>query len=392
MAADEPVEIPDFVAVHGGLTNRFAQRLGLLRPHSGHRTRMLLLVAMTWLPLFVLASGAGHVSGYRVSVSFLRDPEVNCRLLIALPLLELAELILAFSLTVQARELLRTGIVAAEQRPQFDAVQAEVRRLHETPIAEISLWIISFGIALVLRLDVLPDITSSWERSGTGLTLAGWWHLLVSLPILYFFLLRAVWIFALWAWFLIRISRLDLQLTPTHPDHAGGLGFLGWGLVSFAPIVASFSTVMSAGFAYEIYHRGESLDSLKYHVIVYVILMTVIVHAPLAAFTVRLCRCRLHGLLAFGRLVWKHDRAFDEKWIHPETSSIPDDQLLGTSDVQSLADIATAYEHVDEMRMIPFDTKAATVLALTSIAPMLPLIGTAIPLHEIMSKLGELLV
>ena len=74
---------------------------------------------------------------------------------------------------------------------------------------------------------------SSWQRLGSTITPAGWWYILISLPILYFFLACWAWLFLLWAWFLFRTSRLDLELTPTHPDRAGGLGFLGWSMVSF---------------------------------------------------------------------------------------------------------------------------------------------------------------
>lgn len=384
-------DFPSFIAIHANATDRLLQRLGLCPRGSGHVVRMLSLIAITWLPLLALAGLAGHVRGFEVSVTFLRDPEVNFRLLLALPLLELAEVLLAVSLTVQARELLHSGIVANEQSVQFRSALASVRRWHEARMTDVILWTVSFSLALLMRLAVVPDISSSWERQGSGFTLAGWWHMLISLPVLYFFLLRALWVFALWAWFLYRISRLDLLLTPTHPDHAGGLGFLGWGMASFAPVLIAFSTVMSAGFAYEIYHRKESLDSLKYHLLVYVILVTLVVHLPLLPFTIKLCRCRLYGLLEFGRFVWRYDRAFDEKWIEPAPETVGE-QLLGTPDVQSLADIATAYDHVDEMRLILFDTKAATVLALASIFPMLPLIGTAIPIQEIVAKLGELLI
>ena len=385
------LDVGIFIAARAGLTDRMMQRLGLLSPGSGNVIRILWLVVIAWLPLLVLSCISGHAVGYDVSVSFLRDPEVNCRLLIALPLLELAEALLAFSLTVQTRELLQSGIVSINQRDRFAAAHAEIRRLYESSLSELILWGISFAVALTMRLAIVPDIMSSWERRGASLTLAGWWHLLISLPLLYFFLLRALWILALWSWFLFRVSRLNLRLTPTHPDRVGGLGFLGWGLVSFAPMLAAFSTVMSAGFAYEIYHRGESLQSLKYHLIIYVLLVTVLVHLPLLPFTAKLCRCRVHGLLEFGRLVWRHDRAFEEKWFHHPPPDA-DTQLLGTSDVQSLADIATAYDHVDDMRMVLFDHKAAVVLGLASLIPMLPLIGTAIPLQDIMSKLGELLL
>jgi len=382
---------PAFINVHTGVTDWLLQRAGRAPQGSSHAFRMTVLVAVAWLPLLLLAGLAGHVRGDDVTVSFLRDPEVNCRLLIALPLLEFAEFVLALSLTIQAQELIHSGIVEKEQTARFQKALAQVRTLHDSWISELILWTISFSSALLMRLAVMPDISSSWERQGSGFTWAGGWHMLISLPLLYFFLLRAIWIFALWAWFLYRVSRMELLLTPTHPDHAGGLGFLGWGLASFAPVLAAFSTIVSAGFAYEIYHRKESLDSLKYHLLVYVILVTIVIHLPLLPFTVKLCCCRLYGLLDFGRLVWRYDRAFDEKWIEP-ASQQTGEPLLGTSDVQSLADIATAYNHVDEMRLILFDTKAATVLALASIVPMLPLIGTAIPIQEIVAKLGELLV
>lgn len=388
---DSAQDFPNFIAVHSNATDRLLQRMRLLPSSARRGYRMISLIAITWLPLLAFAALAGHVRGFAVSVSFLRDPEVNCRLLIALPLLELAEVLLAVSLTVQARELVHSGIVGKEQTAQFKVALASVRRWHESPSADVILWTISFSMALLMRLAVVPDISSSWERQGNGFTWAGWWHMLISLPVLYFFLLRAIWIFVLWVVFLYQVSRLHLLLTPTHPDHAGGLGFLGWGLASFSPVLAAFSTVMSAGFAYEIYHRNESLDSLKYHLLVYVLLVTFVVHFPLLPFTIKLCRCRLYGLLEFGRLVWRYDRAFDEKWIEPAPETISE-PLLGTSDIQSLADIATAYDHVDEMRLILFDTKAATVLALASVLPMLPLIGTAIPIQEIVAKLGELLI
>jgi len=57
-------------------------------------------------------------------------------------------------------------------------------------------------------------------------------------------------------------SRLDLELTPTHPDRAGGLGALGWGIASFALVLMAISAVISGGLAYEIVHRGSSLNIL----------------------------------------------------------------------------------------------------------------------------------
>jgi hypothetical protein len=190
--------------------------------------------------------------------------------------------------------------------------------------------------------------------------------------------------------FLFRVSRLDLELTPTHPDRAGGLGFLGWGLASFAVVLLAVSAVLSGSLAGEILFRGSSLNALKYHVAVFVVLAIVIVHAPLLAFAGRLARCRFRALLDFGALIGEHDRAFDEKWI--KARGTDRSGLLGSPDAASLADVGLVYEHVERMQLVPFDRKAVLVLVTAALIPMIPLIGTAVPLQEILSKLGEFLV
>ena len=215
--------------------------------------------------------------------------------------------------------------------------------------------------------------------------------MLVSLPILYFFLLRWVFIFLIWGWFLFRISRLDLELTPTHPDRTGGLGFLAWGTASFSTVLMAISAVVSAGLAAEILNGHETLDSLKFHVVAFVAGALIVLHSPLLVFSGHLARCRFKGLLEFGALVWRYDTAFEEKWIkNPQNSD--QESLLGSSDIQSLADIATGYDHIDRMRLIPFDTKAVAVLLLAALLPLIPLVGTQISLQEILMKFGEVFI
>jgi hypothetical protein len=131
------------------------------------------------------------------------------------------------------------------------------------------------------------------------------------------------------------------------------------------------------------------LSELKYHVIVFVVLALIVIHAPLLAFSGRLAHCRFRGLLDFGALIGRHDRAFDEKWIDPPDAR--PESLLGSPDVRSLAAIATVFEHVDRMQLIPLDKKALVVLIMAVLIPMIPLVGTAIPLQEILAKLAELM-
>jgi hypothetical protein len=389
----EANSLDDFNLVGLGPSSRFAEHLRLEGTGPGRRIlKVFLLLIVTWLPLLALTAISGHAAGHRVVVPFLHDPEVHARLLFVLPMLELGRVVVALSLKVQARHLRENGIVPKQEWPRFDAARAAALALRNSPWIEAIILILAYTLALVLRIVIgLSEGTSSWERTTLSITPAGWWHMLISLPILYFFLLRWLWIFIVWAVFLYRVSRLDLELTPTHPDRAGGLGFLGWGLVGFATVLVALSAVCSAGFADQILHRGESLDSLKYHIAAFVIGSLIVLHAPLLAFSGRLSQCRFTGLLEFGALVWRHDTAFDEKWI--KNPSDPNEaRILGSADVQTLAAIATCYEHVERMRLLPFDSKAFVVLVLAALLPMLPLVGTAIPLREIITKLGELLI
>ncbi len=322
---------PDgFDLVGRGPSFRLAQRFGFNRPDRPRRIRKsLLLILVTWVPLVFLSLVAGHAFGNRVAVTLLRDPVVFSRFLFVVPLLALAEVVVARSLEVQARQFLASGVVPAGEAVKLEAAKAEALRLRESVVAEGVILVLAVATAIIGRVVIRFGAgESTWERTEEGITLAGWWYILVSLPILFFFLLRWLWIFLLWSWFLYRISRLGLELTPTHPDRAGGLGFLGWGLVSFALVLMAISAVLSGSLAYEIVHRGSSLNILKYHIMVFVVLAIVILHVPLLVFTGRLARCRFRGLLDFGSLIGDHDRAFDEKWL--KSSSASRSSLLGS--------------------------------------------------------------
>ena len=378
-----------FDLVGRGPSFRMAQRFGFNRPDRPRRIRkILLLILVTWVPLVLLSLVAGHAFGNRVAVTLLRDPVILSRFLFVLPLLALAEIVVERSLGVQARQFLASGVVPAGEADKLEAAKAEALRLRESVVAEGVIVVLAVAIAIIVQVVIrFGSEESTWKRSDAGITLAGWWYILVSLPILFFFLLRWLWIFLLWSRFLFRVSRLGLELTPTHPDRAGGLGFLGWGLASFGLVLMAISAVLSGSLAYEIVHRGSSLNTLKYHIMIFVVLAIVILHAPLIVFTGRLARCRFRGLLDFGSLIGDHDRAFNEKWLKSQGSS-----LLGSAHMGSLAHMSPVYEQVERMQLLPWDKQALIVLVAAALIPMIPLLGTVTALTEILSMLGKFVV
>jgi hypothetical protein len=385
-------ELSDQLLARAGFAHALATRLGLEPPTPARRLiKVSLLVVATWLPLVILSALSGHAWSGRVAIPLLLDPVVHSRFLFVVPVLELAQIFVEKSLRVQMRHFLDSGLIPERQRPEYRSVVADVTRLRNAPAVEGALLILAVAFSMLLRTIGSVRIQgSNWQRLGDTFTPAGWWYVLVSLPVLYFFLLCWAWLFLLWAWFLFRTSRLDLELTATHPDRAGGLGFLGWGMASFALVVLAISAVLSGSLAREIIHAGSSLGDIKYHVIIFVIIVMVVLHAPLLVYTGRLARCRFRGLLDFGALIWAHDHEFDEKWIKNPSSKR--ETLLGSRDVASLGAIPRAFEHIDRMFLMPFDKKASLVLVLAAIVPMVPLLGTSVSLGEIMKALGEFLV
>jgi hypothetical protein len=85
----------------------------------------------------------------------------------------------------------------------------------------------------------------------------------------------------------------------------------------------------------------------------------------------------------FGILSSKYVDYFRAKWIKHNTKE--DEPLLGTPDIQSLADLGNAFKTVSEIRLFPFGTQTVARLLGVLILPLLPLMLTVIPLREIVS-------
>ena len=109
-----------------------------------------------------------------------------------MPLLELAQIVVETSLGVQMRHFLDSGLVPENERSRFKSAQAAVIRLRGSVAAELVILVLSLTICVICEwLSRNGTNDSSWERVGTTITPAGWWYILVSLPILFFFLLCA---------------------------------------------------------------------------------------------------------------------------------------------------------------------------------------------------------
>ena len=77
-------------------------------------------------------------------------------------------------------------------------------------------------------------------------------------------------------------------------------------------------------------------------------------------------------------------REFDTKWLR---SGDPDEPLLASGDIQSLADLSNSFQVIREMRLVPFSKDTVLQLAIVTLAPVAPLLLTMISFEELMKRL-----
>ncbi len=383
-------QIDDLSLVAGGPTYRAMVRARLVSPGAPLLGRRVAVsVGLTWLPLLVICVGEGSVLGQRVAVAFLGDLTTHVRFLIALPLLIVAEPLIGARLADIARQFTDADILPDEDVGRFAGAARSVMRLRDSGLAELVLLGLAYSGALINVLSEQGAVLATWRAAQEGasveFTAAGWWYLLVSMPLFRFLVLRWAYRFGLWAMLLWKVSRLRLQLSAIHPDRAGGLGFLAAAPAAFSPIAFALSCVLSAAAARQMAYTETRPLSTEIAIGAFIVLATVIPILPLLAFTPKLVRVRWRGIMRLGRLGEAYAQAFDEKWTDRERETA--DELLGTADIQTLADLNSSFEAAMRIRLIPVGVSSVLGLAVSAAAPVAPLLLLFYPVKEILKML-----
>ena len=247
----------------------------------------------------------------------------------------------------------------------------------------------SWASAFIWRTHFAPDV-ASWHGVGAGgkfqPSLAGWWLGCVSLPVFQFLLLRWYFRLFIWARFLWQVSRLELSFMPIasgplrRPElprdgQSGvrtGAGRPGRGARRDRSPTRYFS-------------RARNCPHFKLEIIGLVAVMVFAVLGPLLVFLPQLAAARRKGLREYGMLAQRYAREFDHKWLRGGAPA--DEPLLGSADIQSLADLGNSFEVVKEMRLVPFTMQTVLQLAVITLLPVAPLLLTMIPLEELLERL-----
>jgi hypothetical protein len=183
---------------------------------------------------------------------------------------------------------------------------------------------------------------------------------------------------------------LDLSLQPAHPDRAAGLGFVGLTHGAFAPLVFAVMAGAAGVLANLVLAGQVDLPALKWVIPTLLLLILVIIIGPLFVFMPQLIQLKREGQYNYGALAARYARDFDAKWIRGQAP--PDEQLVGSADIQSMADMGGTLEPVVGMRVLPIDFATVRLLVGSAVLPMLPVICLKIPVSELLKRVFGLLL
>lgn len=370
-----------FSLTASGLFDRmFGRRRFVTADSKRLELRAVSAALVAWVPLAVavLLTGGGSEE---VSIRFIEDIETHVRLLVVLPLLIFAERVIGHRTKTVADTFLTSSLIPEEDLPGFRSAVSGVKRLLDSIFVELILLALAYTLFwLGFRTRMRHEI--NWFDAGSageGLTAAGWWYVLVG-PIVGFLFFRWMWRYGVWTWFLYRVARLDLRLVGTHPDRAGGLGFVKIGHAAFGAVFFTASCIVAGVIANEIFNHGASLVTFQTPIIAFVLIAIGLGLAPLLVFRRPLVRAKRLWTIEYSKMATHYVQKFERKWLSGRAAS--DEELTISADLQGLADLGGSLDRLGEMSRYFFDVKTATVFAIAVLLPFVPLVLTVVPLEE----------
>jgi hypothetical protein len=383
-----------FSIIRDDFAYKLQRRLGLIPANGlGIVRRTIFWSLAAWLPIVVWAFFTGRLTDHVANEPLMGHFGIHVRFLIAVPLLIIAGGVVHFAMARLLPQFITAGTVPAEELPRLKQIIVRIARLRSASTP----WLIIFGIVAARATigDILLEAHEiEWATTPSAdhvnLGFGAWWFLYVGRPI--YLTLQLAWIWRIILLFMLfrRIAGLKLSLVPTHPDRAGGLGFLAGIPGAFAPIMFATTVVIAGMFAHDVVYHGVSVKSLYVEMGVVVVTLVLLFLSPMLAFSGTLSRTRRKALLEYGALVSQHGRLVRERWI--ENRSTPEDAVLGASELGPVVDVSSMYDLVTAMRSVPLAKSSVAPLIIAAAAPMLAVLAIEIPIAELLRTLLRALV
>jgi hypothetical protein len=376
---------------------RLQVALGLMRPPDESRIvrRAIIVTAVAWIPLVLLAAFQGLAIGPTPRESVLLDPSAYGRYLVGLPLLVLAERVVLQRLSKILRHFGSSGLIAEADQTAYIALIERTRRLIGHPSVDLALLLLAYVATLALTDRLYPAERSTWVApisadGSRALSYAGWWRMLVSQPLYVLFVGAWLWRLGVWTWLLSRLARLRLRIVPSHPDLAGGLRFTSTSIASFALLGLSIGAASAGNVAQSILVEGRDPKEFLTQIVTLVVASEVLFAGPLLLLMPKLIRAGQDGAFTYDEVAKSLGKRFEGRWLSPRGPW--DEDALSAPDFSATTDLYSIVANVRQMRYFPFDLRSIAFLAAATLAPFVPLVFAIVPLDEVLKMLSKVVL
>jgi hypothetical protein len=387
LSGDQPFDAGPYVRLQTALRLMEPGRL-----RTVHRS--ILIAGLAWVPLVLLAALDGRALGPTPQESLLLDPSVYARYLVALPALVIAEGLCLPRLAEIVRQFSDAGLIADMDRSRYDALVGSTRRLLQQRWAEAALVVLAYGMTITLGKVLYPESVSSWvvsaEQGSPALSLAGWWRILVSQPLFLIFLGSWLWRLLVWTRLLWGTSRLQLRLVPSHPDLAGGIGFLATSLPALSVVAFAMAATVAGSAAKGILADHRDPQSLLLPAAILLAFVAAVIAGPLLVFIPPLIRAHRQATFSYGEVAHTIGRRFEARWLAPRGSW--EDDALSAPDFSATTDLFSIAGNVRQMSFVPFGLRDVVVLLAAMLLPFVPVVLAVLPAKEVVRALSKLVL
>lgn len=386
-------DIQDYLAYRGGPFFELQKRMGLLRKDAlNARRRALFYIALAWLvPLLLALPESLRLRPF--GATYLTDVGLWGRFVLAIGMVVLAEEQVEERLRVKLRHFTAAPLVAPHAMPAVATAVNRALRLRNSRIAEAICLAMGFCFAFWAIRHHLSSEGYTWaavsDESGRHITIAGWWALLVSLPLFWFLVLRGFWRHFVWSRLLREIARLDLRLVASHPDGKGGLAFLADYPNAYMTFMFGLSCAVASSFAQHIVAEAISAKTLTTIMGVWLAVVLGLFAYPLSAFSRPLRRLRETTLLAAAAQATQRQRQEERKIL--SRNMVADDAGEPPAD-QEVPDPGKLYEAAKKMKGGLFSRSAVLPLSAMALLPFAVVGLSQLPFDDVLSLVKKLLL
>ncbi|MBL0372297.1 hypothetical protein JJB09_09680 [Rhizobium sp. KVB221] len=396
MTEAQPAEkqnIPEFLAFRGGPFYELQRRLKMLRENSlDAGRRAVIYTALAWAVPLLLALAAGlslDGSGY----SYFSDPAAWARFLIAIGAFVLSEQQVEKALRAKLSHFQTSRLIADTSLQKATEAVNHALKQRNSFGAELICALIAAIAAIAVYTNLHAAPVSSWAVSitteGHRITPAGWWSILVSMPLFVFLFVRGLWRHLVWSQLLRRIAKLELRLVATHPDGKAGLAFLAHYPNAYAFFVFGISCALAAGLAKHLLNEQLSVTTLTVVMGGWLAIVLAVFAYPLAAFTAPLFMLKEKSLLLLSAKATEYNRLAERTALGRNIFANSDAEAGDSADID---DPTKLYGVTGKQSTILLTRAAVIPVGLASLAPFAAAAATQLPYKEIFSVLKKLLL